>query len=189
MDAKEIVRTWITALQSGAMEEAAEYMTPDFTLVGWTPQPLDQQEFLALQAQLDAGMPDFSYNLSNLHSHHNEVVTALIQVVGTHMAELAFPQLGIPAIPQLGQQVALPQVPVEFTLKEDRVAQMKVQPVVGCGMEGLLQQLDTDVPLSVFEKGIAQLGNRSIEQEIEVRTDDPFRGQTDTSFPVSEYPE
>ena len=38
MNAKEIVKTFITALQSGAIDMAAQYMTNDFKLVGWLPQ-------------------------------------------------------------------------------------------------------------------------------------------------------
>lgn len=91
MNAKEIVKRFITALQSGAIAMAAQYMTDDFKLVGWMPQPPGRGAFLTLQAQLDAGMPDFSYNLSDLHAHA-DTVTGLIQIAATHTRDLAFPQ-------------------------------------------------------------------------------------------------
>src|SRR5579884_814983 len=120
MNTKEIVKTFITALQSGAIDMAAHYMTTDFKLVGWMPQPLDRGAFLTLQAQLDAGMPDFSYNLSDLCAH-GDTVTGLIQIAATHTRDLAFPQFGIPTIQETGQAIGLPQVPVEFALNDGKV--------------------------------------------------------------------
>jgi SnoaL-like domain len=187
MDPKEVVKAFVTALQSGDLDMAAQYMTDDFKLVGWMPQPLDKGEFLALQAELDAGMPDFSYNLSDLHAHGN-VVTGLIQVTGTHTRELSFPQLGIPTIRETGQEVVLPQVPVEFVLRDGKVAEMKMQAVPGGGMEGLLQQLDEKLSIPPRIEDINQLGNTEESQEIEVRTQAPAFGPRST-FPVSEYPE
>jgi hypothetical protein len=136
---------------------------------------------------LDAGMPDFSYNLSDLHGH-GDVVEGLIQVSGTHTGILSFPQLGIPPIHETGQEVVLPQVPVKFILKNGKITEMRVQPVPGGGMEGLLQQL-SDVSILPRIKELDQLPEDPILQEIEERIDEPALGQTSTTFPVSEYPE
>jgi hypothetical protein len=187
MNSAEIVKTVITALQSGDFSEAANYMASDFTLVGWMSQPLNQRQFLALQAELDAAMPDFSYHLSDLHRHADEV-EGLIQVTGTHTRTLALPPLGIPPMRETGQQVVLPQVPVTFLLKEDKITEMRVQPVPGGGMEGLLQQLN-DVSISPRIKELDQLGDDPVLQELEARTQQPAFDQSSTSFPVSEYPE
>ncbi len=185
MNAKEIVKTLITALQSGAIDLAAQYMTDDFQLVGWMQQPLDRGEFLALQMQLDAGMPDFTYNLSDLNAHDN-VVTGLIQITATHTADLAFPQAGIPTIQMTGQAIGLPQVPVEFVLRDDKVAQMKMQNVPGGGMDGLLQQLG-DVTILPRIEDINQLGNTEESQETEVHTHTPVPGSS--TAPMIEFPE
>jgi hypothetical protein len=116
------------------------------------------------------------------------VVEGLIQVSGTHTRELSLPQLGIPPIRVTGQVVGLPQVPVKFILKGDKIAEMRVQPLPGSGMEGLLQQL-SDVAIPPRIKELDQLPEDPILQEIEERIDEPTLGQTSTSFPVSEYPE
>lgn len=187
MNSQEIVKTVITALQSGDFSEAANYIASNFQLLGWMSQPLNEGQFLALQAELDAALPDFSYHLSNLHGHA-DVVEGLIQVSGTHTRTLALPQLGIPSMRETDQQVVLPQVPVTFLLKEGKIAHMRVQPVPGGGMEGLLQQLD-EVSISPRIKELDQLGDDPVLQEIEARTQQPAFDQSSTSFPVSEYPE
>jgi hypothetical protein len=186
MNTKEIVKTFITALQSGAIDMAAQYMTNDFKLVGWMPQPLDRGAFLTLQAELDAGMPDFSYNLSDLRAH-GDTATGLIQIAATHTRDLAFPQFGIPTIQETGQAIGLPQVPVEFVLNDGKVAEMKIQAVPGGGMEGLLQQLGNNLAIAPRIQPINQLGNTEASQETEVRIHSPAFGPT--TEPVNEYPE
>jgi hypothetical protein len=79
----ETVMTFITALQSEDLSLAADHMTDDFAITGWTIQPVGKNEFLAVQSELNTAMPDFSYNLSNEHKT-NEAVSALIRISGTH---------------------------------------------------------------------------------------------------------
>ncbi|HLI08315.1 MAG TPA: nuclear transport factor 2 family protein [Ktedonobacteraceae bacterium] len=186
MNAKEIVKTFITALQSGAIAMAARYMTDDFKLIGWTPEPLDRGKFLALQTQMDTGMPDFSYNLTDLHAR-GSVVTGLIQLAATHTRDLAFPQFGIPTILTTGQVIGLPQVPAEFALRDGKVAEMKMQTVPGGGMEGLLQQLDEHLSIPPRIEDINQPGNTEESREREVRARAPAYGPA--AFPVNEFPE
>ncbi len=147
MSATEIVKTFITALQSGDMEVAANYMSDDFVVRGWTPYPLDKAKFLATQSALLDAMPDFSYNLSDAHKAGNEV-EALIQVTGTQTGDLALPMHGMPPFPATGLAVDLPQVQTRFVLKDNKVSEMNVESVPGGGLTGLLQQVGTELPVA-----------------------------------------
>ena len=147
MSATEIVKTFITALQSGDMEVAANYMSDDFVVRGWTPYPLDKAKFLATQSALLDAMPDFSYNLSDVHKAGNEV-EALIQVTGTQTGDLALPMHGMPPFPATGLAVDLPQVQTSFVLKDNKVSEMNVESVPGGGLAGLLQQVGTELPVA-----------------------------------------
>jgi hypothetical protein len=147
MSAVEIVKTFITALQSEDLGLAADYMTDDFEMTGWTTNPIGKTEFLAMQSQLNSAMPDFSYNLSNEH-RAEDVVKALIRITGTHSQDLSLPTFGIPLIPYTGIAIDLPQVSVEFALNNSQVRAMRVEPVAGGGLNGLLQQIGTELPVS-----------------------------------------
>lgn len=141
-----VVKTFITALQSGDMEEAASSMSDDFVERGWTPQPLDRQQFLALLSSLRGAMPDFSFNLSDVRERDNGA-EALIAISGSHTRDLALPEYGLPLIPYSGVAIYLPQVRSEYTIKDDKVAEMLVETLPGGGLTGLLQQIDTDLPI------------------------------------------
>jgi hypothetical protein len=162
----EIVQTFITALQSGDMDLAAQYMTDDFVFEGWTPQPLNKGEFLALQSELHAAMPDYAFNVSEVHEQ-NGVVSALMQITGTHTQTLSLPMFGIPLVPYTGTFVVLPQEHVQFVMADGKVAQMRVETVPGGGLAGLLQQLDTELPLPTIVGSIYELAHDEREQEME----------------------
>ena len=139
-----IVKTLMTALQSGDMELAASSMSDDFLISGLTPRTLNKSEFLALQSELLGAMPDFSYNLDQIQSTKNEV-TALIRITGTHTGYLALPLFGLQSIPATGLAVALPQVPCNFQVDADKVVGVRVEQVPGGGLSGLLQQVGAEL--------------------------------------------
>ena len=145
---------------------AAQYMTDDFVFEGWTPQALNKGEFLALQSELHAAMPDYAFNLSDVHQQ-NGIVGALIQISGTHTHTLSLPMFGIPLVPYTGTFVILPQEHVEFKLADNKVARMRVETVPGGGLAGLLQQLDTELPLPTIVGSIYELAHDERDQEIE----------------------
>ena len=145
---------------------AAQYITDDFVFEGWTPPPLNKGEFLALMSELHAAMPDFAFNLTDV-SEQNGVVNAIMQISGTQTHTLSLPMFGIPLVPYTGTIVILPQEHVQFKLADNKVSQMQVQSVPGGGLAGLLQQLDTELPLPPRVGSIYELAGDERDQEIE----------------------
>ena len=155
MGATEIVKTLITALQSGDMAVAADSMTDDFFVSGFAHLPLNKTEFLAVQSELCAAMHDFSYNFGN-EQEQNDEVQALIQITGTHTNDLNLPMFGIPVIPATGLAVSLPQVHSEYRVQDNKVVEMRMETIAGSGLAGLLQQVGTELPV------LPRLGNQDI---------------------------
>ncbi len=147
MSTTDTVKTLVTALQSGDMAFAASYISDDFFLTGFASIPLNKTEFLAVQSELCAAMPDFSYNFSNDHHHHNEI-QALIQITGTQTNDLNLPMFGIPIIPATGLAISLPQVHVAYRVENEKVTEMRMETVAGSGLAGLLQQVGTELPVA-----------------------------------------
>jgi SnoaL-like domain len=174
----EIAQTFITALQAGDMELAAQNMTDDFVFEGWTPQALNKGEFLALESQLHAAMPDYAFNLSNIREQ-NGVVRAFMQITGTQTHPLNLPMFGI-SVPYTGVYVILPQEQVEFVLTDGKLARMRVESVPGGGLAGLLQQIGAELPLSPRVGEIYELARGEREQEMEAHGESPPWGKEST---------
>ncbi len=181
MNKTEIVKAFITALQSGDQALAAHYMADNFTFSGWTQQPIDREEFLAIQSELEDAMPDFSYNLSDVHEEGDKV-ESLIQISGTHSHDLALPMLGVPLIQATGLAVSLPQVHALYTFDDSRIVQMSVEEVPGGGLAGLLQQLGRELPVLPRLREFAQMAESPLYQEIEEH-DQPAPWGSNITFP------
>jgi hypothetical protein len=91
-------------------------------------------------------MPDFSYNLAEIHREGRDV-GAIIQIIGTHTRDLALSVLGLPPVQATGIAVTLPQVSAVFQVEEGKVLGMQVETVPGGGLTGLLQQIGTELPV------------------------------------------
>jgi hypothetical protein len=172
LNATETVQTFITALQSGDMDLAAQYMMDDFVFEGWTPQALNKGEFLALQSGLHAAMPDYAFNLSDTREEDG-AVDAFIQLSGTHTQTLSLPMFGVPLVPYTGISVGLPQTRTRFTVTDGKVARMQVERLPGGGLNGLLQQIDTELLLSPQVGTIYELARDEREQEMEAHGQTP----------------
>ena len=146
----EIVRTFITALQSGDMDIATRTSAETFVVTGLFPRPLNRDEFLGVQSELLKSMSDFSYNLAS-ERVVDRVVKATLRIEGMHQHDLALPLFGLQTIPATGLAVALPQVHVVFLVEGEQVGAMDVERVPGGGLEGLLQQVGAELPLAPRE--------------------------------------
>jgi hypothetical protein len=146
MSNKEVVKSFITALQSSDFELAAGLMSDDFVASGFTPDPLDKGEFLAMQSELHDALPDYAFNLSEVHERDNGTA-ALVQITGTHQRDLELPMFGLPLVPATGLAVDLPQVTTQFRVAGGKVAEVRFESVPGSGLAGLLQQIGPELPL------------------------------------------
>ena len=148
MSAIDTVNTFLTALQSGDMELAATTMSDDFTMSGFAPKTLNKNQFLVTHSNLLASMPDFSYNLSDELAEANGAVQTEIEITGTQLNPLTLTVLGVQTLPETGLAVTLAQTQTTFKVNDNnQVSSMEMQPTVGGGLEGLLQQVGAELPI------------------------------------------
>ena len=146
ISATDTVKTFITALQSGDMEVAANKMADDFTMSGFAPKTLNKNEFLVMHSKLLAAMPDLSFNMDEPQEENDEV-KALVQITGTNLNDLDLSILGIQPILATGLAVILPQVHVTYHVKDDHVTSVQFESMPGGGIDSLLQQVGAELPL------------------------------------------
>ncbi len=149
MSAIDTVNTYMTALQSGDIELGADTMSDDFVMSGFAPKELNKNQFLATYSNLLASMPDLSFNMADELTEADNTVQVEIEITGTHLNQLALPVLGIQPIEPTGLAVTLAQTKTIYHVNsENKVTRMEMQPVVGGGLEGLLQQVGAELPLA-----------------------------------------
>ena len=151
MSPVDIVNDFMVALESKDFDTAASYLSDDFVFSGWTPQPLDKDQFITVMGELKAGIPNLSYHFHTVRDVQDLVqesnVKAAIQMTGTQTDGFILPPLGLPPIPQMARSISLPEEQWSYTLQDGKIVRIMVHRVPGGGIQGLLQQLGIDVPI------------------------------------------
>ena len=151
MSPVDIVKDFMIALESKDYDTAASYLSDDFVFSGWTPQPLDKDQFMTVMGELKAGIPNLSYHFHTVRDVQDLVqesnVKAAIQMTGTQTDSFILPPLGLPPIPQMARSVSLPEEHWDYTLQNGKIVKITVQRVPGGGIQGLLRQLGIELPI------------------------------------------
>ncbi|MFL5625452.1 MAG: hypothetical protein ACJ788_07625 [Ktedonobacteraceae bacterium] len=152
MSAIDTVRDFMLALEARDFEKASRYLAEDFIFSGWTPQPLDREQFISVMGGLKAGIPNLTYHFHTERGGRdllelNTQVRGVVQLTGHQANAFNLPPLSLPPIPQMGKTISLPEERWNYTVQNDQIMQIAVERVAGGGIQGLLQQLGIDAPI------------------------------------------
>ncbi|GAC1378138.1 MAG: hypothetical protein NVSMB33_01610 [Ktedonobacteraceae bacterium] len=148
---EDTVKAFMTALETKDLDTARSYLTEDFVLSGWTPQPLDAKQLMAVIGGLQEGIPNLLFHFHSVHDirerQEDSRVRASTQLTGTQTEGFVLPPLGLPPIPQTAKMVSLPEEQWNYTVVDDKITRIAVEHAPSGGIQGLLQQLGVDVPI------------------------------------------
>ncbi len=149
MSPAELVKAFMDALEAKDFDTASSYLADDFLFSGWTPQPLDRTQFMAVMDGLKEGIPSLSYNFHTVRDvqdvQQESRVKATVQMMGTQTESFILPPLGTPPIPQMAGTISMPEEQWNYTLENGKIARIVVGHVAGGGIQGLLHQLGVDL--------------------------------------------
>jgi predicted ester cyclase len=134
------VKRVVACLEAKDVAQAATHIHDDFQFSGFGSDPLNKDQFVSLMKALFAALPDWSYHPRELREE-GEAVRFKTQVTGTHTGMLVGLDPGMTPIPATGKAVSLPQDQVECSLRDGKVATMKVESPEGGGIKGILAQI------------------------------------------------
>lgn len=151
MTHEELVRAFMTALEANNLGTASDYLADDFLFSGWTPQPLNRSQFIAVMGGLKEGIPNLTFNFHTIQDIQSTLgesrVKAAVQMTGHQTDSFILPPLGMPPIPQMAGTVSLPEEQWDYTLENGKIVRIVVGHVSGGGIEGLLHQLGVDLSI------------------------------------------
>jgi hypothetical protein len=94
---------------------------------------------------LQAGIPDWSFNLSDVQVTGN-VAHTTHQISGTHTGNLDLSPMGMPVIPATGKSFKLPVEHADLTYEGNKLTRFHADVAAGGGLPGILQQLGVEMP-------------------------------------------
>jgi len=121
MENIDIVKAYYAALDSTDMEQAGQYLSDQYQLVDFTPQPMDKDAMVGLINHLKAAFPNLSHSLSNIREEEN-VVKLTVQLSGTNSGHLDLREMGIGVVALTKKFIIFPNGNYELTLKGGKIA-------------------------------------------------------------------
>ena len=142
MDSIKIIEAYFAALDSTNIDQAGQYLSEDYQLVDFTPQPMDQDAMLEMIGHLKTALPNLTHSLSNIRVEGN-VVKLTVQLSGTNSGQLDLRKMGIGVIPRSQKFIIFPNGNYELTIKSEKITiERDVSPVSpNRRMSGMLKAL------------------------------------------------
>jgi hypothetical protein len=146
MNSIETVKAYFDALDSPNMDQADQYLSENYQLVDFTPQPMDKEAMLDLLRELKVALPNLKHSLSNIRVEEN-VVKLTVQLSGTNSGHLDLRKMGIGVVPRTQKFIIFPNGNYELTLKGGKITtERDVSPVSpNRRLSGMLKALGINV--------------------------------------------
>jgi len=127
MEAAEIVRAFITALEAQRWDEAASYLADDFIFRGYGApgQVADKRTFLSLQRALQEAAPDWKFD-PHIEWARGNAVAGTVHIGGTHTREFVPPPGDLQPVPASGTRFELPREDAKFHLQGSTIAALTI---------------------------------------------------------------
>ncbi len=147
MESVDIVKAYYAALDSADMEQVDQYLSDDYRLVDFSPQPMDRNAVLDLLNLFKAALPNLKHSLSNIQAEDNDTVKLTVQLSGTNSGHLDLRTMGIGVVPRSRKFIIFPNGNYEFTIRKEKITTVRdVSPVSpNRRMSGMLKALGVNV--------------------------------------------
>jgi predicted ester cyclase len=146
MDNIEVVKAYFAALDSADIDQIDRYLSEDYHLVDFVPQPMDKQARLEMLSLFKAALPNLTHSLNNIRVEQN-VVKATVQLSGTNSGPLDLRKMGIGVVPRSRRFVIFNNANYEFTVQNGKITkELDVSPVSpNRRLPGMLKSLGVNV--------------------------------------------
>ena len=116
----EIVKAYFEALDSTDIGQVDQYLSDQYRLVDFTPEPMDKEAMMGLMTHLKAAFPNLRHSLSNIRVEDN-VVKLTVQLSGTNSGHLDLREIGIGVVALTKKFIIFPNGYYEITLDKGKI--------------------------------------------------------------------
>ena len=136
----EALNTYIEGLEVHNVDRIAATVSEDLAFI--TPaRSLGKEEFLQMLRALYAGFPDWHYDHDE-PERRGDVIAVKWRQGGTHTGTFAWP--GLAPILATGRTVTIPEHFFFYRVRDDRLVEIRPEPVPGGAPGGILEQIEAE---------------------------------------------
>jgi predicted ester cyclase len=133
---------YVEGLEAHDVDKIAGTLADDIAFIGAT-RTLNKAQFLTMLRALYAGFPDWHYDHDPIEVHPDCYAIKWRQS-GTHTGTWDLP--GMNPIPPTGKSVRIPEHYFFYKVRDDKIVQIRPDPVPGGAPRGILQQIGVEAP-------------------------------------------
>ncbi len=133
---------YVEGLKAHDVNKVAGTVAEDLAFVAAT-RTLDKAQFLAMLRALYTGFPDWHYDHDPIEVRPDCYAIKWRQS-GTHTGTWNLP--GMDPIPPTGKSVRIPEHYFFYKVRDDKIVQIRPEPVPGGAPRGILEQLGVKAP-------------------------------------------
>jgi len=145
MESSQTVKRFTDSHLSGDWDDFNALCADDFTLIGPAPEPLDKQAFLTWVKSVYYGNTKINNNVEIIESS-GDTVKCNIQMEGTHSNDWDLSFMGLGIIPATNISWKNPKEEMIVSLRNGKVANIKVFVPEDGGISGIMSQLGVQIP-------------------------------------------
>jgi hypothetical protein len=145
MESSLTVKRFTDSQLSGDWEDFNALCKDDFTLIGPAPKPLDKQAFLTWVKSVYHGNTKINNNVEIIESS-GDTVKCNVQMEGIHSNDWDLSFMGLGIIPATNKAWKNPKEEMIVTLRDGKVANIKVSVPEDGGIPGIMSQLGVQMP-------------------------------------------
>lgn len=148
MSAEQVVRSFLSAFETGGVPAAEPYLDDPFSMVIiYPPMNGDRNAMLGQGALIKEAMPDFKWGVQSVTTHGNQV-TVTMKWTGTHTGTFRLSAMlpGTPDIPATGKKVSASDK-FTFAVNGDKLSSVTIDSPADGGLPAMLQQLGVQIPM------------------------------------------
>ena len=133
----DIVKVFYGTFSLMGASKAEQFLADDFTLVGFTPAPLNKTSWIGFLTALKRALPDLKIRLTDVKESGDQVRFNEVGL-GTHRLPLDFSQFGLPDVPASGGPVSFPISEWVLTVAGSKITRAEhVSPSAQTGLAGM----------------------------------------------------
>lgn len=137
-----VLLTYINGLETHDVAKIGSTVADDLRFV--TPTDIvDKERFLSFLHALYAAFPDWNYEHDEPEMRGPEIAVKWRQS-GTHAGALNLP--GLPSVAPTGKLVRIPEQFFFYRVRDDRIVEIRPEPIAGGAPQGILQQIGVAWP-------------------------------------------
>ncbi len=142
-DIPRALADYIAGLKTHDIAKIGSTFADDIVFV--TPaKTMHREQILEFLAALYRAFPDWSYDHDEPVTREDGMIGVKWRQGGTHTETLAFP--GFDPVPATGRTVKIPEHYFHYRVENDRLTEIRPEPVAGGAPRGIFEQIGVELP-------------------------------------------